>query len=229
MNLYQDIIQKQGVHYLVHFTKSSNLPFILGDEQLQSSPNGIVADDLLPQEFERNAKKRSDGHTSYVCCSVEFPNLRLQYWQQKQQEDNLFDEWAFVYIDPSIIDDTTLFSPTSASAGNGINLDNGPDALANLFAEKTEYLKMSKKQLIQSEEIIRPADLPSCYASNMRAEVMIKDKIPKEYIKEIRFPSTTFDYEQSRLRLCHVDLTNIKLSSFKNREMWKIADYWPKK
>lgn len=229
MNLYQDIIQKRGIHYLVHFTKSSNLPFILGDEQLQSTPNGIVSDDLLPEEFDRNDKKRADGHTAYVCCSVEFPNLRLQYWQQKQQEEKLFDEWAFIYIDPSIIDDTTLFSPTRAAAGNGINLECGPDALENIFSKNIDYLKMSTEGFLQDGEVIRPDNLPSCYASSMSAEAMIKDKIPKEYIREIRFPNTAFNYEQSRLKLCHVDLANVKLSSFRNSEMWQIADYWPKK
>lgn len=227
MNLYQQIIQQRNINYLVHFTKSSNLPFILGDESLQSTPNGIVSDDLLPQEMERNDKKRNDQHTDYVCCTVEFPNLRFQYRQKMQQVNELFDEWAFIYIDPSIINDTTLFSPINAATGNGINLECGPDAFENIFGESIDYYRKYANEM-KGRQLVRPEGLPSNYASSIQAEVMIKDKISKEYIREIRFPSNTFDYEQSRLKLCHVDLSNIKVSSFNESAMWKQAKQWSK-
>lgn len=227
MNPYQQIVQQRNINYLVHFTKSSNLPFILGDEQLQSTPNGIVSDELLPQEIERNDKQRNDQHIEYVCCSVEFPNLLFQYSQKIKQLDELFDEWAFIYIDPSIIDNTTLFSPINAATGNGINLDSGPDAFENIFGQKIDYYK-KYGQGMRSREVVRPEGLPNNYASSIQAEVMIKDKIPKEYIREIRFPSNTFDYEQSRLKLCHVDLSNIRVSSFNESAMWRQAKQWPK-
>lgn len=227
MNPYQQIIKQRNINYLVHFTKSSNLPFILGDEEIQSIPAGIVSDDLLPKEIERNDKDRNDRHTNYVCCTVEFPNLRFQYRQKKQQEDNLFDEWAFLYIDPQIIDDTTLFSPINAATGNGINLECGPDAFENLFGQRIDYYRKYGNGM-QNLEVVRPIGLPSCYTSSIQAEVMIKNKIPKEYIKEIKFPQSTFDYEQSRLRLCHVDLTKIKISSFDEAAMWRQEKQWRK-
>lgn len=225
MNPYQQVIQQRNINYLVHFTKSSNLPFILGDEQLQSTPDGIVSDDLLPEEIERNDKKRNDQHTDYVCCTVEFPNLLFQYHQQKSQEDNLFDEWAFIYIDPKIIDDTTLFSPINAATGNGINLDCGVDAFEHLFDQQIEYYKKYGNEM-REMHVARPEGLPSCYTSSIQAEVMIKDRIPKEYIREIRFPQSTFDYEQSRLKLCYVNLSNIKVSSFDERAMWRQVRQW---
>lgn len=228
MKTYQDIINERKINYLIHFTKSSNLPFILGDEQLQSTPNGIVSDDLLPKEIERNDKKRNDQHTNYICCSVQFPNLKYQYRQKKTQEDNLFNEWAFIYIDPTIIDNSTLFSPVNAASGNGINLDCGIDAFEKIFEDKFDFWKCSKTRGMQPYTSYRPKNLPNCYASNMQAEILIKERIPIESIKEIRFPASTFDYEKSRLNLCHVDLTHIKLSKFNENQIWdKEKELWP--
>lgn len=240
MNPYQQIIQQRHINYLVHFTKSSNLPFILGDEEVQEKPAGIVSDDLLPQEIDRNDTKRNDKHTNYVCCTVEFPNLKFQYWQKKHQEGNLFNEWAFLYIDPKIIDDTTLFSPINAATGNGINLECGPDAFEHLFDQKINYYKVTnykagnkdededEKKRMRSMELIRPAGLPSCYTSDIQAEVLIKNKIPKEYIKKIQFPQNTYNYEITRLNLCHIDLSTIKVNSFNENEMWGLEKQWRK-
>lgn len=228
MNVYQEEIKKRCIRSLVHFTKSSNLPFILGVEKLKQYPNGILSDDILQvanPDFIPNDKHRYDQCKNYVCCSVQFPNLKFQYHEEITQKDNLFDEWAFILIDPlKVINDTTLFSPVNAAIGKGINIGSGINAFCNLFADEICYKKNNKLKYIE-----RPQNLPSCYASDIQAEVLIKNKIPIDAITEIDFPSNTFKYEKMRLEFCDVNLGKIKLQAFSPSKLWnKKRKLWPK-
>ncbi len=201
MNDFEAEIQRRGITHLCHFTKSSNLPFILGDGKFER--NGILSTDYIRQSdyLEELDKNRLDGHTDYVCCSVQKPNSKYMDRREIESEDDLFHQWVVLYIDPSVIDETSLFSPVNAATARGRNLASGIDAFKNMFADEFEYLRKSS---IHSET--RDPNSPLNLTTNNQAEVLIKDKIPKDKIIGLAFPENNYEVEKLRLSFCIKDL-----------------------
>lgn len=201
MNNFQDEIQRRGITRLCHFTKSSNLPFILGDGKFEK--NGILSTDYIKQSdyLEELDKKRLDNHTNYVCCSVQRPNSKYMYFREKNSEDDLFHQWVVLYIDSSVIDDTSLFSPVNAATASGKNLESGFVAFQNMFADTIKFIR---RGTTQSKE--RQPNLNMNLTTDNQAEVLIKDKIPKDKIIGMAFPQETYDVEKLRLSFCIRDL-----------------------
>lgn len=201
MNKFQDEIQRRGITRLCHFTKSSNLPFILGDGKFEK--NGILSTDYIRQSdyLEELDKNRLDGYTDYVCCSVQQPNSKYMYFREKKSEDDLFHQWAVLYIDPSIIDDTSLFSPVNAATASGKNVKSGFDAFEDMFADPIEFIRYGT---VQTKE--RNPNLALNLTTDKQAEVLIKNKIPKDKIIGVAFPAETYEVEKLRLSFCISDL-----------------------
>lgn len=148
MDNFKIEVQKRNITRLCHFTKSSNLPFILGNGKLEK--NGILSTDYIKKSkyLEELDKNRYDGCTNYVCCSVQRPNSKYMYFSQKRAEENgdLFNQWAILYIDPYIITDTSKFCPVNAATARGKNISSGISAFKNLFANQIVYLKNGRQQ-----------------------------------------------------------------------------------
>ena len=197
MNGYFDEIKKRNITRLCHFTKSSNLPFILGDGEFER--NGILSSQYIrgSKYLEELDNQRMDNHFDYVCCSVQRPNTRYFKQRRRQEMGNLFNQWAVLYIDPTIIDDTTLFSPVNAATARGANLQSGLMAFQGLFANPISYLRYGHKNYTS-----RPMGLPANYPTDIQAEVLIKDRIPKNKIIGVAFPSDTYQVEKQRLSFC---------------------------
>ncbi|WP_373842010.1 DarT ssDNA thymidine ADP-ribosyltransferase family protein [Limosilactobacillus sp.] len=210
MNGYLNEIRKRHITRLCHFTKSSNLPFILGDGRFER--NGILSTAQIRQSsyLEELDKKRLDGHLDYVCCSVQHPNDRYFKSRQWQERSDLFNQWAVLYIDPSVIGDTSLFSPVNAATARGANIHGGLSAFQALFASPVHYLRRGHDNI---EE--RDPSLPNNYPTDPQAEVMIKDKIPVEQIIGVAFPARTFEVEKQRLEFCLDDI-NINIEKLED-------------
>ncbi|PNZ95665.1 hypothetical protein CD153_13355 [Staphylococcus carnosus] len=59
---------------LCHFTKSKNLPFILGEGV--DSDNGILANNFISDTsfLNKTDENRFDNHEDFICTSIQYPN-----------------------------------------------------------------------------------------------------------------------------------------------------------
>ncbi|MEY8737054.1 DarT ssDNA thymidine ADP-ribosyltransferase family protein [Lactobacillus sp. AN1001] len=190
MDQYQEIIRKRNITRLCHFTQSKNLIYILGDGSFEG--NGLISNKDVRQEkiLEVQDKNRHDGHPDYVCCSVQRVNRKLLMYRKKAGGGKLFNDWAVIYIDPSVISDTSLFCPVNAATGSGKYVARGSEAFESLFADEL---------LIKGNTIKREPGTPANITTDVQAEVLIKDKIPREYIQAIGFPAENLTAEKQRL------------------------------
>lgn len=197
MNEFEIEIKKRNITRLCHFTKSSNLPFILGDGKFEK--NGILSTDYIKKSdyLEELDKKRLDGCTDYVCCSIQRPNSKYMYIRKKASEDDLFHQWAILYIDPSVIISKCKFSLVNAATARGKNIKSEVSAFREMFADPIVYMKNGE---IKKKN--RPSDIPLNFTTDEQAEVLIKDRVPKEKIIGVAFPKETYDVEKLRLSFC---------------------------
>ena len=73
----QEIVFKKGITRLCHFTKSSNLPYILGTGDEEA--NGIISNKAIRDSeckfLKLNDIHRYDNRPELICLSVEYPNF----------------------------------------------------------------------------------------------------------------------------------------------------------
>lgn len=194
MTPYQEIIKQRKISRLCHFTKSSNLPFILGDGVFES--NGILSTESVKKTkyLEILDTRRFDHKENYVCCSVQHINMAYFNRRKQKNSNDLFHEWAVLFIDPTIIDDTSLFSPVNAATGSGRYISDGPEAFNKIFEDELTWNSSAGKK-----HLVRPATKPANLPTNDQAEVLIKDKVPIEKIIGIGFFAPTYDVEVKRM------------------------------
>ena len=163
-------INDRGITRLCHFTKSKNIPYILGEL------NGILSTETIPLQIrEVNDVNRFDKRLDYICCSLEYPNI--YYLDKIRDNDKLFKEWVILAIDPSIIvDRECLFSPVNAATESGKYIKGGRIGFSQLYSNN---VITKKRNIIRSSRALK-----SC-PTDIQAEVLIKDEIPKEYIQSI--------------------------------------------
>lgn len=197
MNEFETEIRNRHITRLCHFTKSSNLPFILGDGRFEK--NGILSTDYIRKSnyLEELDKKRFDGCTDCVCCSIQRPNSKYMYIRKKESKNDLFHQWAILYIDPSVITSESKFSPVNAATACGENIESEISAFRGMFANPIVYKKNGTNQ-----QKSRPNNMPLNFTTDEQAEVLIKDRIPKEKIIGVAFPKETYDVEKLRLSFC---------------------------
>ncbi|GLB46185.1 hypothetical protein WR164_01640 [Philodulcilactobacillus myokoensis] len=198
---YKNIIQKRGITCLCHFTKSSNLPFIFGNDD---SNNGLMSTTHIAQSkyLQQIDKRRFDGHEDYISCSVQKINTRFYNFRERKNKDDLFHEWAIVFIDPSVINNTSLFCQTNAAVRNGALIESGPTAFESLFNKVTLAARGRKTY--------RNANYPPNRPTDMQAEVMIKDRIPKNKLLGVAFPEHSRNYEIKRMKFWNSDNIDIR-------------------
>jgi len=197
MDEYFNELKRRNITRLCHFTKSSNLPFILGDGEFEK--NGILSSQYIKKSnyLEELDKQRMDNHLDYVCCSIQRINSKYFKRRREQEKGDLFNQWAVLYIDPKIINDTTLFSPVNAATARGANLHGGVDAFRNLFGNPISYVRYGRQNYMD-----RATNLPDNFTTDVKAEVLIKDRIPKNCIIGVAFPDDTYQVEKQRLSFC---------------------------
>lgn len=163
-------IEKRGIKRICHFTKSKNLGHILNDFK------GIYAIDSLPENYQDyNDSLRLDGKTDYICCSIQYPNIF--YLDRIKNNDKLFKDWIILSIDPKIMcSEKTLFSKVNAATERGRYISKGVRGFKSLFDNNIVTSKRS---------ITRPFTMIESSPTDIQAEVLIYNKIPLEYIKEI--------------------------------------------
>lgn len=139
-------------------------------------------------------KRRLDHHENYVCCSVQEMNSGFFKRRQAENLDTPFSEWAVLSIDPSVITDSALFCPVNAATGNGRYIQGGAAAFEGIFAPHLEWRKADGWQSL--DRSYQRANQPT----NNQAEVLIKDRIPRDKIIGVAFPASSYEVECKRMQ-----------------------------
>lgn len=165
-----EVLKKHGVTRLCHFTKVQSLTHILLSEE------GIISSAKLGDITKQVDKVRADGELDYVCCSIEYPNSWFLDNAKNRNESEIFREWAIMYIDLDILKERDVkVCECNAAKDGGRYICAGDDKNTEaLFVEKVNSFIHPRTDMM----------LSSC-PTNSQSEVLIKDGIPRKYIKGI--------------------------------------------
>ncbi len=200
--MYQNIIYDRHITRLCHFTKTKNLPFILGNGE--DSNNGVVANQYITDLsfLEKIDQNRFDNHENYICTSVQYPNCLYFSTAITKNKENIFNEWVILEIDPHIINDYSKFCPVNAATKNGSLISSGVNSFEGLF----DSVVTGKKEF--KRNIFYPDNLPT----NIQAEVLIYQMIDKADINGLIFPNKNIAQKEClRLELCNIDLNELTI------------------
>lgn len=140
---------------------------------MQIIEDGILATNIISDDVNHPTDNvRYDNHPSYICCSVEFPNVWYLERTRANHADELFNDWVIVLIRPEVIQhqpDTKCSAVNAAKNRGGFIEYATKGNIQKLFADNVDGFP-------------RYRNLPSCYASNAQAEILIKDIVPREFI-----------------------------------------------
>lgn len=200
----KSIVKERGITRLCHFTKSANLPYILGDGFEDS--NGIIPNiKIRDMKFlQVNDVNRIDQHPNLVCTSIQYPNFYFFKASQNRNKgvDDLLTDWVIILISPEIIDDETYFCPVNAATQRGRFISQGVDSFRTLFADNLEKFKGSS--------FVRNVNYPLYVTTDIQAEVLFAQDIPSSSIIGLIFSSQhQARTEKLRLKLCNVSLEGI--------------------
>ena len=165
-----DILISRGVTRLCHFTKFQSLTHII------SSADGIQASNSIRQDTKNvTDTARYDGELDYICCSVQYPNSWFLQKAMQNNPDRVFKDWVVLYIDLNILKHrNTKFCPCNASKASGAYINNDMDQVESIFSHAVSTFAYP-----------RSANMLSCCPTDGQAEILIKDDIPRDYIKGI--------------------------------------------
>lgn len=168
-----DYLIRRGATRLCHFTNIVSLLHIY------KSSDGILATDFLSDEIKRiNDLQRLDNETEYVNCSIEYPNT--WYWARIKDKDPIFKDWAFLYIDLSILKERKVkFSPCNAAKSYGAYITTDIKELDHMYADKINIARPLRRQ----------AQMLCCCPTDDQAEILVYKNIPLNYIIGIAIPS----------------------------------------
>lgn len=159
--------ERRGITRLCHFTPSRNLMHIAKDRQ------GILASKHLKGDeksvFNPTDSKRLDGHSSYVCCSIQYPNA--WYFRKARGGEKLFLDWVVLLIRSHYLwRSGTKFCPRNAAAGSGKYVQEGEQAFNSLFEKTVEG----------SQTFTRSPRHPLFLPTDQQAEVLIPDRVERQ-------------------------------------------------
>src|SRR5699024_8607133 len=129
----------------------------------------------------------------------------------------IFNEWTILEISPKIITDSTKFCPVNAATKGGRMIKGGYEAFESIFNERIT----GKRTFVRNK--LYPSNVPT----NVQAEVLIYNKIPKEYITALIYRTEELDKQEClRLELCGVCTSSyvriISKDLFKKKEIVRL-------
>ncbi|MGN5884213.1 MULTISPECIES: DUF4433 domain-containing protein [Staphylococcus] len=215
--MFESILKEREITRLCHFTKSKNLPFILGEGI--DSDDGILANNFISDTsfLDKTDKDRYDKHEDYICTSVQYPNCYYFSSVLKRSINQIFNEWVILLIDPKVIDQTTKFCSVNAATKGGTLIEKGPEALEKMFDEV----------VVGKTDFYRPDSYPDNTPTNIQGEVLVYKKVAKEDIIGLVFPTDKIaENECLRLELCGVNIKDYDIVSssdlFEKKEVVKL-------
>ena len=198
-------LHTRNVQYFVHFTKVKNIDSIMNNGIC--SINELCAKNI---EYFGNDDVRLDGHKDAVSLSISFPNYKNFYYLR--QIKGITDEYCIIGINAEkVLQLNCAFFPTNAASSTCRNLKwtdmSTENALEALFTDRN-----------------RDKTIPDFYSTDPQAEVMVKDRIPPDYIEWIAFEHRIPD-DYKKLN----DLFVVEPEYFSYRmdyERWKSDKYY---
>lgn len=111
MNAIRQAVEERQIPFLVHFTRTKNLPSILA--------HGIVPRDQLgigAIKGDTNDELRLDNQLGASCFSIGFPNAKMLW---KLRQDNPGVNWAVLVVSRTILwEIPCAFCPTNAASAS---------------------------------------------------------------------------------------------------------------
>jgi hypothetical protein len=161
-------VERRGIRGLCHFTPVESLSGIIQDQRvwsrselLRRRPNALV-----------NDQSRVDGHTEYVCCSVQYPNLYLLDRFRYRGHINSNSAWAVLIFKRDLLaHPRTRFCPLNAAKDYGAHIGDGLEGLLSMFAYSPP----------PSDQYRRITHLETC-PTDRQAEVLVHHSVPIEAI-----------------------------------------------
>lgn len=193
-------MKERDIHYLYHFTLSINLPYIFSDD---NEINGLRSVEELGKkqgkiDFHNTDPNRYDGHREAICCTFSQPNGSYFNRSRENQlnKNDVYQDWAVLEVDASVVNETTLFSPTNAATQKGKLIKPGINGLRELFKDPVRYETVAggPKCVYRGG---RAKNLPT----DLQAEVLVTKPIPVDKIRGIYFAKDRIAVEYYRLKL----------------------------
>lgn len=158
------IINDRGINYFVHYTRVDNLESILKNglcsvEYMEKHGISYIPNDLL----------RLDGRRNAISLSVSFPNYK-NFYIARQNADS---DWCVIRLDPrKVVGLECAYFCTNAANSNWRIIDwsrlNNAECFELMFYEKK-----------------RSPQIPKNYTTDPQAEIMVKDRIPCDFIDSV--------------------------------------------
>lgn len=196
-------LKDNNIEYLVHFTPVKNLKSIL--------EHGICSNKYCNEhgiKYVPTDKNRYDGYTDFISLSVSFPNYKM-FYKKRQTMD---EDFAVLLIDSSVLSlygsDERKFSNKNAASNNSRK------------GGSFEYLK----QMFERPSLREKLGLQENYTTDPQAEVLIKGRIPTDYIKEIHI--NTLDAYEEVKEYVKEDLLKLGSPMFAERRDY---EFWSSK
>ncbi|KAB2520379.1 DUF4433 domain-containing protein [Pseudomonas sp. GXM4] len=169
---FQTQSQALQIPFLVHFTRTVNLPSIL-----QHGLYPISRKDEIGVNPQINDELRLDGHLDGTSLSISFPNYRMFY---KYRQDNPDVDWVVLGLDASVLWQKNCAFCCHNAADGRISRQALEDlqtinAMQGMFAEIADYPSRTDQRLRAYD----PTDA--------QAEVLVFDVIEPELILGIAF------------------------------------------
>lgn len=164
-----EVVRRQGVSHLVHFTNAANIPSIMEHGLLTRSH---LNNSQIPYQY--NDEKRLDNNLSSISLSVSYHNYRMFYSLTLQ---NKSADWAILWINPAILDtDKAYFYTTNAASSRmtGQTQRNTPRAFLELFGD-LPYMTRSC------------LGIPPKYTTDPQAEILYTQNISPKSITNVTF------------------------------------------
>ena len=201
-----NFLKNNHIEYLVHFTPVKNLKSILEHGICSNKYCNEHGIEYIPTDVDR-----FHGYTDFVSLSVSFPNYKM-FYKKRQTMD---EDFVVLLIDSSVLNlygpNERMFSNKNAASNNSKK----GGSLANL------------KQMFERPELREKLGLKENYTTDPQAEILLKGRIPAEYIKEIHF-NTLFDYEDAK-EYVEEDLLKLGSPMFAKRrdyEFWTSKEHY---
>lgn len=183
-----EMVTNRGIMRLYHFTPIENFISILERgyilsrskvDELKLLDDGFFTADYVDHMDE----KRLDSLRNYINLSLSRPNWYLLKEFQQRSEQNPRD-WCILSLDISpMLNGTALFSVCNAASATAkrYGVSGGSAAFERMFMQ----------EIVTPKGIFTRKEIPRHYTTDIQAEVLIKDSISTEYIKEAFLPNQT--------------------------------------
>ncbi|EHZ2848645.1 DUF4433 domain-containing protein [Vibrio vulnificus] len=168
----KNVIAQRKIPFLVHFTNLKNLESIFNDGLVPRSQL-----DASGVKYESNDEVRLDGHEDSVSLSVAFPNCQMFYKLWKNSDD----KFCVLALGPDLLlNHSSAFCKYNAAdaaiSSQNIETLKTATAFEGMFAE----LPSQRSRTDQKLKDFDPTDV--------QAEILVFDTIPKGYIGAVVFP-----------------------------------------